>query len=110
MKAENAPVRPPTMMVPPFMVDAGAREPTSPLHTKSPPRIAAPKHDPAFFSIDRTVPDSMFSAQDQPDAARYAHVRTVDQANAEVSEAALEIELQTVEDADAEGMLGQRDS
>ena len=64
MKPENAPVRPPTMIVPPFM-SIPVREPTSPLHTRSPPRMAAPKVEPAFFSIT-TVPASMFSAQDQP--------------------------------------------
>ena len=41
------------------------REPTEPRHTRSPPRIAAPKVEPAFFSIT-TVPAIMFSAQDQP--------------------------------------------
>jgi hypothetical protein len=40
----------------------GAR---SGIDMKSPPRIAAPKHEPAFFSIT-TFPDIMFSAQDQP--------------------------------------------
>ena len=35
------------------------------IHIKSPPLIAAPKQDPAFFSIT-TLPAIKFSAQDQP--------------------------------------------
>ena len=41
------------------------REPTEPRHTRSPPRIAAPKVEPAFFSMT-TVPAIMFSPHDQP--------------------------------------------
>ena len=36
--------------------------PTSPLQTRSPPRMAAPKTEPAFFSI-KIVPDIIFSPQ-----------------------------------------------
>ena len=64
MKPQNAPARPPMMIVPPFM-SMPTRAPTSPLQTRSPPRSAAPKVEPAFFSIT-TVPASMFSAHDQP--------------------------------------------
>ena len=45
-------------------VDAGARADAA-LQTRSPPRMAAPKVEPAFFSMT-TVPAIMFSAQDQP--------------------------------------------
>ena len=64
MKPENAPVRPPTMTVPPF-ISMPVRAPASPRHTRSPPRMLAPRHDPAFFSII-TVPAIMFSAHDHP--------------------------------------------
>ena len=53
-----------TIIVPPF-ISIPVLAPTLPLQTKSPPRIAAPKHEPAFFSIT-TFPAIIFSAQDQP--------------------------------------------
>ena len=55
---------PPTIIVPPF-ISIPVRDPTEPIHTRSPPRMAAPKVEPAFFSIN-TVPDIIFSPQDQP--------------------------------------------
>ena len=64
MKPEKAPVSPPTMIVPPFM-SIPVRDPTDPRHTRSPPRIAAPNVEPAFFSMTM-VPAIMFSPHDQP--------------------------------------------
>jgi hypothetical protein len=64
MKPVKAPVSPPTMIVPPFW-SMPVREPTLPRQTRSPPRMAAPNCEPAFFSI-RIVPLIIFSAQDQP--------------------------------------------
>ena len=53
-----------TIIEPPFW-SIPVLAPTLPLQIKSPPLIAAPKHEPAFFSIT-TFPAIMFSAQDQP--------------------------------------------
>ena len=88
MKPLNAPVSPPTMIVPPFW-SMPVRAPTDPLQTRSPPRIAAPNVEPAFFSTI-TVPAIMFSAHDQPTRPVMTHVRAVEQAAAEVAEAAVE--------------------
>ena len=52
------------MIVPPFM-SIPVLAPTLPLQIKSPPLIAAPKQDPAFFSIT-TFHAIKFSAQDHP--------------------------------------------
>ena len=58
------PASPPTMIVPPFW-SIPVRAPTLRLTTRSPPRIAAPASEPAFFSMT-TTPDIMFSHTDQP--------------------------------------------
>ena len=47
------------MIVPPFW-SIPVRAPTLPLMMRSPPRMAAPVSEPAFFSIT-TTPDIMFS-------------------------------------------------
>ncbi len=64
MNAVIVPASPPTMIVPPFW-SIPVRAPTAPLTIRSPPRIAAPVSEPAFFSIT-TTPDIMFSHTDQP--------------------------------------------
>merc|ERR1711965_267767 len=58
------PPPPPPIIVPPF-ISIPVLAPTLPLQIKSPPLIAAPKQDPAFFSIT-TFPAIKFSAHDQP--------------------------------------------
>ena len=94
---------PPTMMVPPFW-SMPVREPTSPLQTRSPPRIAAPKVEPAFFSTT-TVPAIMFSPHDQPTRPVMRTFGPSIRPTAEVAQAAFEDQVAAVQDADAEECL-----
>ena len=50
----------------------------------------------------------MFSAHDQPTRPADAHIRSVDQAKPEITERAVDDEIEPIEDADAERMLGPR--
>ena len=94
------------MIVPPFW-SIPVRAPTLPLTMRSPPRIAAPVSEPAFFSIT-TTPDIMFSHDGPTDPAGHRDLRAVVQAEPEVAEGALEPDPAALEDPDTDRMLRAR--
>ena len=104
MNPLNAPVRPPTRIVPPFMVDTGTAAHVALAHevaaanrrAEGGSRVLLDDHG-AGHHVLRTGPS---------DPAGDAHVGAVDEPDAEVAEAALEVELQAIQDPDADGMLG----
>ena len=101
MKPEKAPVLPPTMMVPPFWSMPGARADVALAD-----QIAAADRRAegrAGVLLDHHGPSHHVLGAGPADPAADAHVGPVDQAAAEVAQAALEVELQAVQDADARG-------
>ena len=100
------PAEPITMIVPPFW-SMPVRAPTRPLITRSPPRNAAPVREPAF-AVDHDDARHHVLARRPADATLDVHLGAVDDAAAEVAEAAVEGDLAACEDADAERMLGAR--
>ena len=104
MKPVIEPARPSTMIVPPFW-SIPVRAPTMPLTIRSPPRIAAAGQRTGVANRSTTTPRHHVLAGRPADAALDVNLRAVDQAAAEVAEAAVEGDPAAGEDADAERVL-----